>query len=95
MNQQCGICGGFLRRLQPGDTALKCGRCGTESVVPPERGWVERLPQMERPQRLRYKLAGIHDHHVNAARTDAEREYARAHPHECYDDRRCWWNGGG
>jgi hypothetical protein len=49
---------------------------------------------MDRPAHLRYKRIGIHDHHWNAARTDDERAFAREHPHVCYDDERCWWNGG-
>lgn len=60
----------------------------------PERGWINRLPQLERPAHLAYNRMGIHDHHINAARTNEERAFARAHPHECYDDERCWWDGG-
>jgi hypothetical protein len=58
------------------------------------RGWLMTTAQAERPPALRYNKSGIHDHHFNAARTDEERAFAREHPDVCYDDERCWWEGG-
>lgn len=49
---------------------------------------------MDRPAHLRYNRIGIHDHHFNAARTDKEKDFARLNPQVCYDDERCWWDGG-
>lgn len=43
---------------------------------------------------MRHLRAGIHDHHLAAARTDQERERIRNspdHPDNLhYDDERCW-----
>lgn len=48
----------------------------------------------KRPPHLAFPRGGIHDHHLRAARTDAERERAEREPWKCYDDERCWWDGG-
>lgn len=57
-------------------------------------GRLQKMPQLERPEQFRFHHWGIHDHHINAARTEDERTHAKAHPNDCYDDERCWWDGG-
>ena len=85
----CALCGAFL----PEGDQVKCSRCGVE-VERRRRGWLGRMPQAERPAHLRYSRLGVHDHHLNAAHNDVEREHARRRPQDCYDDERCWWDGG-